>query len=237
MLLSATWRQSSAVDPRSKSIDPDNRLLARGPSLRMSAEMIRDQMLQSSGLLVTTIGGPPVLPYQPPGLWQEKSGHTYTPSKGDGLYRKSLYTFWKRTSPPPTMMIFDASKRDVCVTFRHRTSTPMQSLVLMNDPQFVEAARMLARRVMLDDRKEPTGTIGLAFRRLTGRRPSAPELEILQQLHQQLLLEFQEDPQVATVWLQVGDSPLDPAIDPIEWAALTAVCSSLMNLDETTRLR
>ncbi|MBT7131014.1 MAG: DUF1553 domain-containing protein [Planctomycetes bacterium] len=237
MLLSATWRQSSAVDPRSKSIDPDNRLLARGPSLRMSAEMIRDQMLQSSGLLVTTIGGPPVLPYQPPGLWQEKSGHTYTPSKGDGLYRRSLYTFWKRTSPPPTMMIFDASKRDVCVTFRHRTSTPMQSLVLMNDPQFVEAARMLARRVMLDDRKEPTGTIELAFRRLTGRRPSAPELEILQQLHQQLLFEFQEDPQVATVWLQVGDSPLDPSIDPIEWAALTAVCSSLMNLDETTRLR
>jgi hypothetical protein len=113
----------------------------------------------------------------------------------------------------------------------------MQSLVLMNDPQFVEAARMLARRVMLDDRKEPTGTIGLAFRRLTGRRPSTPELEILQQLHQQLLLEFQEDPQVATVWLQVGDSPLDPSIDPIEWAALTAVCSSLMNLDETTRLR
>ncbi len=237
MLLSATWQQSSAVDPRSNSIDPDNRLLARGPSLRMSAEMVRDQTLQSSGLLVATIGGPPVLPYQPSGLWQEKSGQTYTPSKGDGLYRRSLYTFWKRTSPPPTMMIFDASKRDVCVTFRHRTSTPMQSLVLMNDPQFVEAARMLARRVMLDDRKEPTGTIGLAFRCLTGRRPSAPELEILQQLHQQLLLEFQEDPQVATAWLQVGDSPLDPSIDPIQWAALTAVCSSLMNLDETTRLR
>ena len=237
MLLSATWQQSSAVDPRSNSIDPDNRLLARGPSLRMSAEMVRDQTLQSSGLLVATIGGPPVLPYQPSGLWQEKSGQTYTPSKGDGLYRRSLYTFWTRTSPPPTMMIFDASKRDVCVTFRHRTSTPMQSLVLMNDPQFVEAARMLARRVMLDDRKEPTGTIGLAFRCLTGRRPSAPELEILQQLHQQLLLEFQEDPQVATAWLQVGDSPLDPSIDPIQWAALTAVCSSLMNLDETTRLR
>ncbi len=237
MLLSASWQQSSATDAATLAIDPQNRMLTRGPSLRMSAEMIRDQALQSSGLLVNTIGGPPVLPYQPPGLWKEKSGHTYTPSKGDGLYRRSLYTFWKRTSPPPTMMIFDASKRDVCVTFRHRTSTPMQSLVLMNDPQFVEAARLLAHRVISDDRGEPTGTIGLSFRLLTGRRPTAEELQILQELHRQLLEEFGADPDAAKRWLQVGESPLDPAIDPIEWAALAAVCSSLMNLDETTRLR
>ena len=214
-----------------------NRMLARGPSTRMSAEMVRDHALQASGLLVNRIGGPSVLPYQPPGLWQEKSGHTYTASKGEGLYRRSLYTFWKRTSPPPTMMIFDASKRDVCVTRRHRTSTPMQSLVLMNDPQFVEASRMLARRALLREGEDHAEAISYAFRLLLGRPIDDGELHSLLALRDQLFEEFSADVEAAGRWLAIGDSPIDPDLDVASWAALSAVCSTLLNHDETTRLR
>jgi len=237
MLSSRSWMQSSTTTPQLYEIDPDNQMLARGPSVRMSAEMVRDHALQASGLLVNKIGGPSVMPYQPPGLWQEKSGHTYTASKGEGLYRRSLYTFWKRTSPPPTMMIFDASKRDVCVTRRHRTSTPMQSLVLMNDPQFVEAARMLARRVLHELPENPDASIALALRLLTGRGTTAEELTTLLSLREDLLQQFRADPDAASRWLQVGESGNDETLDPIEWATMTAVCSTLFGLDETTRLR
>jgi hypothetical protein len=237
MLTSRSWMQSSRTTPQLYEIDPDNQMLARGPSVRMSAEMVRDHALQTSGLLVNKIGGPSVMPYQPPGLWQEKSGHTYTASKGEGLYRRSLYTFWKRTSPPPTMMIFDASKRDVCVTRRHRTSTPMQSLVLMNDPQFVEAARMLARRVLHELPENPDASIAQAFRLLTGRGTSREELTTLLSLRKDLLQQFRADPDAASRWLQVGESANDETLDPIEWATMTAVCSTLFGLDETTRLR
>ena len=237
ILTSHTWMQSSGCSHSLLEQDPENRLLARGPSVRMSAEMVRDHALQASGLLVGKIGGPSVLPYQPPGLWQEKSGRTYTASKGEGLYRRSLYTFWKRTSPPPTMMIFDASKRDVCVTRRHRTSTPMQSLVLMNDPQFVEAARMLARRVMTSTEDDPAAAISNAFRLLLGRTIENAELETLLTLRDQLQQQFAGDPDAAGHWLSVGDSPIDETLDAIEWAAMTAVCSTLFNHDETTRLR
>ncbi len=237
ILMSSTWRQSSAASAELVERDPDNRLLARGPTLRMSAEMVRDQALQSSGLLVKSIGGPSVLPYQPAGLWEEKSGQKYVPSTGDGLYRRSLYTFWKRTSPPPTMMIFDASKRDVCVTRRHRTSTPMQSLVLMNDPQFVEAARMLARRVMQEVGDDPAEAIALAFRLLTGRGAEAEEADILLGLYEDLRAGFREDPGAAKRLLSIGESPCDAALDPIDWASMTAVGSLLFIHDETTRLR
>ncbi|MDE0961278.1 MAG: DUF1553 domain-containing protein [Planctomycetota bacterium] len=237
ILTSRTWMQSSGGREALLEIDPDNRFLARGPTVRMSAEMVRDHALQASGLLVDKIGGPSVLPYQPAGLWQEKSGHTYTASTGEGLYRRSLYTFWKRTSPPPTMMIFDAAKRDVCVTRRHRTSTPMQSLVLMNDPQFVEAARMMARRVLSPATAIQPSPISHAFRLMTGRAPTQEELATLQSLRDRLHQQFSEDPDAATRWLQVGASPLDEALDPIQWATMAAVCSTLFGLDETTRLR
>ncbi|MEE2882949.1 MAG: DUF1553 domain-containing protein [Planctomycetota bacterium] len=237
ILTSHSWRQSAVCPPELRERDPNNRLLARGPAVRMSAEMVRDHALQASGLLVGKIGGPSVLPYQPPGLWQEKSGHTYTASKGEGLYRRSLYTFWKRTSPPPTMMIFDASKRDVCVTRRHRTSTPMQSLVLMNDPQFVEASRMLAHRVMQKTQDDPGASISHAFRLLLGRPIEATELATLLALRNQLHQEFSADPEATGRWLSVGNSPVDETLDAIDWAAMTAVCSTLFNHDETTRLR
>ncbi|MEC9476923.1 MAG: DUF1553 domain-containing protein [Planctomycetota bacterium] len=237
ILTSSTWLQSSNCSAALLENDPMNRLLARGPSTRMSAEMVRDHALQASGLLVDRIGGPSVLPYQPPGLWQEKSGHTYTASKGEGLYRRSLYTFWKRTSPPPTMMIFDASKRDVCVTRRHRTSTPMQSLVLMNDPQFVEASRMLARRALLRGGEDHAEAISYAFRLLLGRLIDDRELNSLLALRAQLFDEFSADVEAAGRWLAIGDSPIDPDLDVASWAALSAVCSTLFNHDETTRLR
>ncbi|MGE4618583.1 MAG: DUF1553 domain-containing protein [Planctomycetota bacterium] len=237
ILTSRSWMQSSHCDSALLEQDPGNRLLARGPSMRMSAEMVRDHALQASRLLVKKLGGPSVLPYQPAGLWQEKSGHTYTASKGEGLYRRSLYTFWKRTSPPPTMMIFDSSKRDVCVTRRHRTSTPMQSLVLMNDPQFVEAARMLAHLVLSESNHDSSLAITSAFRRLTGRIVHAEELAILLSLLQQIKQEFNANPESAKLWLAVGESPIDESLDPVEWAAMAAVCSTLFNMDETTRLR
>ncbi|MEE2856672.1 MAG: DUF1553 domain-containing protein [Planctomycetota bacterium] len=237
ILTSSTWMQSSTCSATLWEKDPANRLLARGPSVRMSAEMVRDHALQASGLLVGKIGGPSVLPYQPPGLWQEKSGHTYTASKGEGLYRRSLYTFWKRTSPPPTMMIFDASKRDVCVTRRHRTSTPMQSLVLMNDPQFVEAARMLARRALLTNGDDLAGAISYAFRLLLGRPIQTAELDTLLALRDQLYADFSVDAEAVVHWLAIGDSAIDESLDAANWAAMAAVCSTLFNHDETTRLR
>jgi hypothetical protein len=237
ILTSSTWMQSSTCSATLWEKDPANRLLARGSSVRMSAEMVRDHALQASGLLVGKIGGPSVLPYQPPGLWQEKSGRTYTASKGEGLYRRSLYTFWKRTSPPPTMMIFDASKRDVCVTRRHRTSTPMQSLVLMNDPQFVEAARMLARRALLTNGDDLAGAISYAFRLLLGRPIQTAELDTLLALRDQLYADFSVDAEAVVHWLAIGDSAIDESLDAANWAAMAAVCSTLFNHDETTRLR
>ena len=143
--MSSTYQQSSVPKESDSLIDPDNFRLSRGPRHRLSAEMIRDSALSISGLLVDKIGGPSVKPYQPDGLWKEKSGRTYETDKDDGLYRRSLYTYWKRTSPPPSMMIFDAAKRDVCVAQRQLTNTPTQALVLLNDTQFVEAARFLAQ--------------------------------------------------------------------------------------------
>ena len=160
IVTSATYRQSSDAPAELVAKDPENILLARGPRFRLSAEMIRDGALAASGLLVDTIGGPPVKPYQPPGLWEEKSGLTYQRDVGPGSHRRSLYTFWKRTSPPPAMLTFDATTREVCAVKRQTTATPLQALVLLNDPQFVEAARALAQRAMNEGGLDasPTGS-------------------------------------------------------------------------------
>ena len=148
IVTSATYRQSSDTSSELLARDPENILFARGPRFRLPAEMIRDGALAASGLLVDTIGGPPVKPFQPPGLWEEKSGLTYQRDAGAGSHRRSLYTFWKRTSPPPAMLTFDATTREVCAVKRQTTATPLQALVLLNDPQYVEAAGALAQRAM-----------------------------------------------------------------------------------------
>jgi len=170
---SATYRQSSVATPELLQKDPENRLLARGPRVRLSAEMVRDQALAVSGLLVEKLGGPSVKPYQPAGLWKELSGgDDYKPDHGDALHRRSLYTFWKRTAPPPMMMNFDASGRETCVVRELRTNTPLQSLNLMNDVTFLEAARKMAERMMREGGRTPAERIGYGFELATARGPA-----------------------------------------------------------------
>lgn len=231
IVLSNTYRQSSDIRPALLQKDPDNLLLARGPAVRLSAEAIRDAALAASGLLVGRLGGPPVKPFQPEGLWEEKSGEAYKRDEGEGSRRRSLYTFWKRTSPPPMMMTFDASNREVCVVRRQSTMTPLQTLVLLNDPQFVEAARTLAESVMLEH-TEPAQRVGSVFRRLTSRRPSDAELQILLQMLANQLSFFVADKEAATKFLAVGDHRPDVSLSAVELAALTAVAGGLMSYDE-----
>lgn len=240
LLMSSTWRQSSRPRADVGGNDPENALLSRGPRYRLSAEAIRDQALHASGLLVERIGGRSVLPYQPSGLWKEKSGKTYKASTGDDLYRRSLYTFWKRTSPPPYMMIFDAAKRDVCAVRRHRTSTPLQALTLMNDPQFLEAARMLAARVIRKEPSNASAAVALAYRHLTGLRPNDAEKAVLLALHTQALSSITEDQAAKTYasrLLAVGAADLDPKLDPTRLVAMMLVCSTVMNTDACIELR
>jgi hypothetical protein len=239
-LMSSTWRQSSRPRSDVGGDDPENALLARGPRYRLSAEAIRDQALHASGLLVEKVGGKSVLPYQPAGLWKEKSGKTYKASGGDGLYRRSLYTFWKRTSPPPYMMIFDAANRDVCAARRHRTSTPLQALTLMNDPQFLEAARMLAARVIREAPTASGGAVALAYRYLTGHRPSDAEQSVLDGLHREALSSIGEDQGAAAYAskiLAIGAAGVDAKLDPMRLVAMTLVCSTIMNTEVCIELR
>ena len=236
LVLTATYRRSSRSNDATDRIDPDNRLLGHGPGDRLGAEMIRDHALAASGLLVDRVGGPSVFPDEPPGLWQEKSGGTYPRSLGDDLHRRSLYTYWKRTSPPPAMLLLDAAQRDVCSARRSPTATPLQALVLMNDPQFVEAARVLAERV-LTETEEASTAIEAAFRRLTSRRPSEDERTVLLELHAAELAAFREDPASAAALAAIGDAPRFPGLDPIRVAAMTVTCSTILNTDAATTRR
>ena len=212
IVLSATYRRSSIPAPAVLARDPNNRLLARMPARRLTAEMMRDQALAASGLLVDRIGGPSVFPPEPAGLWEEKSGRRYPTSTGDGLHRRSLYTYWKRTSPPPAMLILDGAKRDVCVARRSETATPLQALLLLNDPQFFAASRVLAERVLAET-DTIDAAIESAFRRLTGRRPTTREHAVLYELHAEELAATSEIP------------------------AMTLVCSAIMNTDAATTRR
>jgi hypothetical protein len=233
---SATYRQSSRSDPERIARDPENRLLARGPRFRMEAETIRDNALFVSGLLAEKIGGPSVKPYQPDGLWREMTydgGLSYKPDRGDSLYRRSLYTYWKRQSPPPNMLLFDAPTRETCTVTRPRTNTPLQALALMNDPTFVEAARHLAGRMMREAGAKPAGRIQRGFRIATGRRPSAEELGVLRRIHDEQLLVYRADQQAALDLLSVGSSPVDASLDAGELATLTTVANLILSLDET----
>jgi mono/diheme cytochrome c family protein len=232
IVTSATYRQSAKVTRELLYRDPDNRLLARGPRLRLSAEMIRDQALAAAGLLVQCLGGPSVKPYQPAGLWRELADAVYKQDHGPSLYRRSLYTFWKRTIAPPSMVTFDAAGREACTVRKARTNTPLQALTLMNDVTFVEAARVLAQRVIIQGGAKPDERITLAFRLLTGRRPRPVELQILRAGLEEHLAHYRTDRAAALKLVSAGESPRDKRLDVGELAAYTAVASLILNLDE-----
>ncbi len=232
IVTSATYRQSSEAGPELLARDADNKLLARGPKTRLTAEMLRDQALAASGLLVQKLGGPSVKPYQPEGIWEDTAGSKYEPDKGENLYRRSLYTFWKRTAPHPMMTTFDASERNTCVVRRQPTSTPLQALVLLNDPQMLEAARRIGEQVLNDHPGEPREQVTETFRLLTGRKPTAKELRVLQKLRDEQFALFRADKVSAEASLKIGESAIDPKLDRAELAAAAAVASAVMNFDE-----
>lgn len=235
IVTSQAFRQSAAADAAKRAKDPENRLISRGPRFRLDAEVLRDSALAASGLLVSRMGGRGDKPYQPPGLWEAiaypiSDTARYVQDKGDGLHRRSLYMFWKRTSPPATLTIFDAPSREACQVRRSRTNTPLQALATLNDPQFVEAARAMAQRVLLARAKDED-RLALAFELATGRLPTARETQILRESLDQKRAAF-GSVEAATGLLAVGDSPRDAALDAREHAAWTLVCSILLNTDE-----
>jgi hypothetical protein len=234
MVMSATYRQSTRLTKELLERDPDNLLLARGPRFRLQGEFIRDNALAASGLLVSKIGGPSVKPYQPPGLWNEVSlsGARFVQDKGKNLYRRSMYTYWKRSSPAPAMTIFDARTREKCVLLRSRTNTPLQALVTLNDVQFVEAARSLAER-SIKSAKDVDDQIVVAYRLATGLRPRPVVLEILKHAYLEELAIFKADTERATKLISIGESKRDESIDAAQNAAMTIVTSMILNLDET----
>jgi uncharacterized protein DUF1553/uncharacterized protein DUF1549/concanavalin A-like lectin/glucanase superfamily protein/cytochrome c len=239
IVTSATYRQSSRVTPELREKDPENRLLARGPRYRLPAEIIRDNALASSGLLNDEIGGHSVLPYQPPGLWEEMafgdgfSMQEYVQSHGKDLYRRSMYTFWKRTVPPAAMATFDAPDREKCVARRAVTNTPLQALVTLNDPTYVEAARAMAEKTLREGGRDARARIAYVFRLALARKPSAQEAKVLRDLLSQQLINYRKDRKAAGELLRVGESKADDKFDQTELAAWTMVASAILNLDET----
>ncbi|MHC5005263.1 MAG: DUF1553 domain-containing protein, partial [Planctomycetota bacterium] len=237
MLTSGVYRQQSRIREELNDIDPDNRLLARYPRRRLSAEQIRDQALFVSGLLEERFGGPSVKPYQPAGLWREvamPNSNTRIFERGgpEDLWRRTLYTYWKRASPPPALQTFDAPTREACVIRRPITNTPLQALVLWNDEQYVEASRVLAQRILREDTDETTRIVTL-FRRCTGRVPDAGELTRMRAALGQFRARYEAAPEDATRLLEVGEAPAPDAVRPAELAAWTVVASSLLSLHET----
>jgi hypothetical protein len=231
---SAAYRQSARLTPTLLARDPDNRLLARGPRLRLPAEMIRDQALAASGLLIEGMGGSSVKPYQPDGLWKDLAEvDEYQQDHGEKLYRRSMYTFWKRTVAPPTMTTFDAPLRETCWVRVARTNTPLQALVLLNEPTFVEAARVLAERIMNEGGATVQERLALGFRMLEARRPRPNELEILRNHFERQLDRFRKDEDAAKAYLAIGESKANPRLPPVELAAYAATVGLMLNLDET----
>jgi len=232
LVTSATYRQVSHASVEGVARDPDNLLLGRGPKHRLPAEVVRDRALAVSGLLVSRVGGRSVKPYQPAGVWEESgTGKTYVQDKGDALYRRSLYTFWRRTAPPPSMLTFDAPSREVCTAKRETTATPMQALVLLNDTQFIEAARILAESVWrgaVGDRER----VATVFRRVLGREAVVRELEILERLLAEQRRSFGERPEAAARYLLIGEKRSGSEIEPAELASATVLVSAVMNHDE-----
>jgi hypothetical protein len=237
IVTSAAYRQTSRADSNLLHRDPENRLLARGPRFRLPAELVRDNALAISGLLVEQVGGPSIKPYQPSGLWEELAGGAgegpYVQEKGAALYRRSLYIYRKRTVPHPTMTTFDAPSREVCQVKRPRTNTPLQALELLNDITYVEAARHLAQLILKDGGQTPEERLAFAFRRATARAPSADELRVLTRGLERHRQTFRHDPDAARRLVRHGESRIDDKLDPVELAAYTATASVILNLDET----
>ena len=235
MVMSATYRQSSKASPELLQRDVANRLLARGPRLRLSAEMIRDQALAASGLLVERLGGPSVKPYQPDGLWKDMTFSNmtfYDQSKGEDLWRRSLYSHWKRTILNPAMLTFDASARELCTVRETRTNTPQQALNLMNDATYVEAARMLAERVLLESKPGAAERLKLAFRLVLSRQPTENETRVLLNSLERQLEHFRQKPEEAKQLLVIGERRNNPKLDAAELAAYATAASLILNLDE-----
>ncbi|MGO8699520.1 MAG: DUF1553 domain-containing protein [Limisphaerales bacterium] len=235
MVLSATYRQDSALRPELREKDPENLLLARGPAQRLPAEMVRDTVLAASGLLTDKLGGPPASPYMPGDLWRESNAMSpaYHESLGGDLYRRSLYSVVKRTAPMPDMAAFDAPSREVCVLKRSATGTPQQAFVLLNDTQFVEAARVLAERALNEDGPHIRRRIDFIFRRLTGRKPEAKERRILAALLREQADIFSKEPDRAGNLIVLGASMADSSLDPVQLAATTELAQAILNLDAT----
>nr|WP_255501965.1 DUF1553 domain-containing protein [Olivibacter sp. SDN3] len=236
LVLSATYRQSAVVSKEKLQADPENLLLARAPRYRIPAEVVRDVVLASSGLLVPTIGGPSVKPYQPPGLWEgATSGRgilaNYKQDHGADLYRRGMYTFIKRTVPPPSMGVFDASNRDMCEIKRLNTNTPLQALVMLNDPTVLEASRVLAERLLVAD-TDPEAVIQKAFRLIVCRKPKEKETLLLHSYYKDQLKVF-EDNSIADKVLAVGESPFPSQMDKTILAAMMSVITTIYNLEET----
>ncbi|MFN7797134.1 MAG: DUF1553 domain-containing protein [Planctomycetota bacterium] len=235
VVLSATYGQSSVPrDPSWESIDPDNKLLFHGPRHRLSAEQVRDAALAVSGLLVPKVGGPSVMPYQPPGVWEEAgTGKSYSQAKGEGLYRRSMYTFWRRTAPPPSMLAFDATSRETCTARRETTTTPLQALVLLNDPQYIEAARNVAQLVMLGQGQEEIGKqMEQLSLRILNRRLTSTEATVLQEAYREQREYFANNPQATEEYLGIGDTKRDPKLDSVDHAAMSVVAGMLMCFDD-----
>ncbi len=237
IVTSATYRQSSSKRPELAAKDPDNRLLGCFPRRRMSAEEIRDQALKAAGLLATRLGGPPAFPYQPAGLWEERANEAsntrvYKRGDGESLYRRSLYTFWKRTCPPPFMSVFDVPDRIQCTVRRTVTNTPLQALAMLNDEQFLECAQRLAASTLRQSAADED-RLTLLFRRGTGRRPEPAELKTLHQGLSELRSRYRAAPVDAEALLRADSDPLDAKLDRAELASWMLVASVVMNLDET----
>ncbi len=239
IVTSATYRQASKVTPELREKDPENRLLARGARFRLQAELIRDNALAVSGLLNDQIGGKSVYPYQPVDLWDELafgdgfSAQKYAPSSGPDLYRRSMYTFWKRTVPPAAMNTFDAPDREKCVARRPVTNTPLQALITMNDPTYIEAARVLAQKALQTGGVEMNSRLTFAFRQATARKPTPEELSVLRNVYIQHLASYRKDVKAAEALLSIGESKADAKLNKAELAAWTMVVSAILNLDET----
>ena len=235
ILSSATFKQASKIREDLANIDPENYLLAKGSSQRMSAEMIRDNALKVSGLLVPKIGGKSVYPYQPSGLWDlsDKSWrYRYQHDKDENLYRRSLYTFWKRSAPPPSMLIFDTPNRDLCSVKRTLTSSPLQALLLLNDPQFIEAARVMAENSILSKEKSINKKLSTLFREIIGRTIRDGELEILLRFYNEEKEKFSKNQSKAIAYLKTGEKPMNSDIEVVNMAALATVISGMMNTAE-----
>ncbi|MCC6127376.1 MAG: DUF1553 domain-containing protein [Pirellulales bacterium] len=238
LAMSAAYRQAAVVAPEKLEKDPLNRLISRGPRFRMDAEMVRDYALAAGGLLVPKIGGPSVRPYQPDGVWEAvamigSDTRDYRRDAGEALYRRSLYTFWKRAAPPASMDIFNAPSREVCTVRRERTNTPLQTLVTLNDPQFVEAARNLAQIALENGGETVDGRLDFLARRILSRPVRAEESEILKKTQTDLLEYYRAHRENAQALIAVGESKADPAIDAATLAAWTLLANQMLNLDET----